>query len=107
MIATYLQRCPIETYYQGGKEHLGFDEYRLRDAKAIQKHWHLVFVTSSPLHLDCLPTSLKQSRLPIKTIGEACRQHIQALILYVSKQLEQGQEANDLFAKQQAFALAR
>jgi hypothetical protein len=44
MIATYLQRWPIETFYQDGKEHLGFDEYRMRDAKAIQKHWCLVFV---------------------------------------------------------------
>jgi len=109
-----LQRWPIETFYQDGKEHLGFDEYRMRDAKAIQKHWCLVFVAYSLLHLDCLPTSLKQSRLPIKTIGEACRQQaqalIEALILYASKQLEQGQKANDLFAylfaKQQACATA-
>ena len=114
MIATYLQRWPIETFYQDGKTHLGFDEYRMRDAKAIQKHWCLVFVAYSLLHLDCLPTSLKQSRLPIKTIGEACRQQaqslIEALILYASKQLEHGQKANDLFAylfaKQQASATA-
>ena len=86
----------------------------MRDAKAIQKHWCLVFVAYSLLHLDCLPTSLKQSRLPIKTIGEACRQQAQALmealILYAFKHLEQGQKANDLFAylfaKQQAFATA-
>ena len=86
----------------------------MRDAKTIQKHWGLVFVAYSLLHLDCLPTSLKQSRLPIKTIGEAGRQQaqllIEALILDASQQLEQGQKANDLFsflfAKQQAFALA-
>ena len=114
IIATYLQRWPIETFYQDGKEHLGFDEYRMRNAKAIQKHWCLVFVAYSLLHLDCLPTSLRQSRLPIKTIGEACRQQaqalIEALILYASKQLEQGQKADELFAflfaKQQAFASA-
>lgn len=113
IIATYLQRWPIETFYQDGKEHLGFDEYRMRDAKAIQKHWCLVFVAYSFLHLDCLPASLRQSRLPIKTIGEACRQQaqslIEALILFASRQLEQGQKANDifasLFAKQQAFAM--
>jgi SRSO17 transposase len=114
MIATYLQRWPIETFYQDGKEHLGFDEYRMRDAKAIQKHWCLVFVAYSLLHLDCLPTSLKQSRVPIKTIGEACRQQtqslIQTLILYTAQQLAQGQPANDLFAslfaKQQVLAIA-
>ena len=114
MISTYLQRWPIETFYQDGKEHLGFDEYRMRHAKAIQKHWCLVFVAYSLLHLDCLPASLKQSRLPIKSIGEACRQQaqslIETLILYASRQLEQGRSASDLFgylfAKQQAFALA-
>lgn len=114
IIATYLQRWPIETFYQDGKEHLGFDEYRMRDAKAIQKHWCLVFVAYSLLHLDCLPTSLRKSRFPIKTIGEACRQQtqalIEALILFASQQLEHGQKANDifahLFAKQQAFAMA-
>jgi hypothetical protein len=59
-----------------------------------------------------LPASLRQSRLPIKTIGQACRQQAQALmemlILYSSKQLEQGHKAEELFAflfaKQQTFA---
>ena len=114
IIAIYLQRWPIETFYQWRQGAMGFDEYRMRDAKAIQKHWCLVFVAYSLLHLDCLPTSLRQSRLPIKTIGEACRQQaqslIEALILYASKQLEHGQKANDLFAylfaKQQALATA-
>jgi hypothetical protein len=114
IISTYLQRWPIETFYQDGKEHLGFDEYRMRNAKAIQKHWCLVFVAYSFLHLDCLPASLKQSRLPIKTIGEACRQQaqslIEALILYAARQLQHGQQASalfaHLFAKQQTFGYA-
>jgi hypothetical protein len=84
----------------------------MRHAKAIQKHWCRVFVAYSLLHLDCLPASLRQSRLPIKTIGQACRQQaqmlIEMLILYASSQLEQGQKADDLFAllfaKQQTLA---
>jgi len=112
IIATYLQRWPIETFYQDGKEHLGLDEYRMRDAEAIQKHWCLVFVAYSLLHLDCLPPSLKQGRLPIKTIGEACRQQaqalIEALILHTHARLQLGQKAQDifaqLFAKQQVLA---
>ena len=111
IITTYLQRWPIETFYQDGKEHLGLDEYRMRDAAAIQKHWCLVFVAYSLLHLDCLPPSLNQSRLPIKTIGEACRQQaqalIEALILQTHERLQQGQNASDifahLFAKQQVI----
>lgn len=113
IIATYLQRWPIETFYQDGKTHLGLDKYRMRDAAAIQKHWCLVFVAYSFLHLDCLPPSLQKSRLPIKTIGAACRQQaqalIEALILYAVQQLQHGQRAQDvfahLFAKQQIIAV--
>jgi SRSO17 transposase len=110
IIAVYLQRWPIETFYQDGKQHLGLDDYGMRSAEAIRKHWCLVFVAYSLLHLDCLPPSLKPGRLPIKTIGEACRQQaqalIEALILRTLDQLQQGQPVTDifahLFAKQQA-----
>jgi SRSO17 transposase len=112
IITLYLQRWPIETFYQDGKMHLGLDEYRMRHAEAIGKHWCLVFVAYSLLHLDCLPSSLMQGSLPIKTIGEACRQQaqalMQALILYVHERLQLGQRVEDLFAslfaKQQTAA---
>lgn len=114
IIATYLLRWPIETFYQDGKEHLGLDEYLMRNAKAIGKHWCLVFVAYSLLHLDCLPSSLTEGSLPLKTIGEACRQQaqalIQALILQAHEKLQQGMEAEDvfahLFAKQRVVAMA-
>jgi SRSO17 transposase len=102
IIATYLLRWPIETFYQDGKEHLGLDEYLMRNAEAFGKHWCLVFVAYSLLHLDCLPPSLAQGSAPTKTIGEACRQQAQALIqqliLFVHEQLQQGQKADDVFA---------
>lgn len=107
IIATYLLRWPIETFYQDGKTHLGLNEYRMRSAEAIGKHWCLVFVAYSFLHLDCLP-SPKKARLPVKTIGQACRQQAQALIeaviVYAHAQLQQGQPIRQvfdrLFAKQ-------
>ncbi len=80
IIALYLQRWPIETFYQDGKTHLGLNEYRMRNAEAIGKHWCLVFVAYSLLHLDCLPPSPTKSSSPLKTIGEACRQQAQALM---------------------------
>src|SRR6266850_3742551 len=114
IIALYLQRWPIETFYQDGKTHLGLDEYRMRNAEAIEKHWCLVFVAYSLLHLDCLPSSPTKGSLPVKTIGEACRQQaqalMQALILYAHKCLELGQRAEDLFTSlfaKQSMVLAR
>src|SRR5467141_3435230 len=114
IITLYLQRWPIETFYQDSKGHLGLDTYRMRSAEAIGKHWCLVFVAYSFLHLDCLPSSLTKGSLPIKTIGEACRQQAQALmqglILYAHKCLELGQRAEDLFTllfAKQSMVLAR
>ena len=114
IITLYLQRWPIETFYQDGKGHLGLDEYRMRNAEAIQKHWCLVFVAYSFLHLDCLPSSPTKGSLPAKTIGEACRQQAQALIegliLYAHKCLELGQRAEELFTSlfaKQSMGLAR
>ena len=102
ILPLYLQRWPIETFYQDGKTSLGLDEYRMRSAEAIGKHWCLVFVAYALLHLDCLPPSLTKGSLPVKTIGEACRQQaqalIQALILYAHEQLQLGQRAENLFA---------
>ena len=113
IIAAYLGRWPIETFYQDGKGCLGLDEYRMRNAEAIQKHWCLVFVAYSFLHLDCLPPSPTKDNLPTKTIGEACRQQaqalIQALMLHVHDELQQGQPAADVFAglfAKQGVALA-
>mgnify|MGYP003969356209 FL=1 len=112
IITIYLQRWPIETFYQDGKGHLGLDEYRMRNAEAFGKHWCLVFVAYSFLHLDCLPPSPTKVSSPIKTIGEACRQQAQALIenliLYAHDRLQQGQSSQNvfayLFAKQQLVA---
>jgi hypothetical protein len=102
ILTLYLQRWPIETFYQDGKTHLGLDEYRMSSAEAIKKHWCLVFVAYSFLHLDCLPPLPMKGSLPIKTIGEACRQQaqalLQALMLYAHECLQLGQRMEDIFA---------
>jgi SRSO17 transposase len=105
ILQTYLQRWPIETFYQDSKGHLGLDEYRMRTAAAIKKHWCLVFVAYSFLHLQCLAASPRKGRAfthPLKTIGEACRQQGQALIekliVYAHELLQQGQSATEVFA---------
>jgi hypothetical protein len=117
IIAAYLGRWPhpvgTRTFYQDGKGCLGLDEYRMGNAEAIQKHWCLVFVAYSFLHLDCLPPSPTKGNLPTKTIREACRQQaqalIQALMLHVHDQLQQGLPATDVFVRlfaKQGVALA-
>jgi len=102
IMALSLQRWPIDTLSQDGTTPLGLDEYRMRNAQAIGKHWCLVFVAYALLPLDCLPPSLPKGSFPHQTIGEACRQQaqalIQALILYAHERLQLGQRAEDIFA---------
>ena len=106
IIQTYLQRWPIETFYQDSQGPLGLDEYRMRTAEAFQKHWGLVFVAYSFLHLDCLPASPMKSRSlthPIHTIGQVCRRQgqllIQKLILLAHELLLNGVAAKEVFAQ--------
>ena len=103
IIATYLLRWPVETFYQDGKSYLGLNEYRMRNAEAIKKHWCLVFVAYSFAHVACLLPPLTQGSLPVKTIGEVCRQQaqalIEALILYAHARLQRGQPISEVFAR--------
>ena len=105
ILEMYVKRWPIETFYQDSKGHLGLDEYRMRTAEAIKKHWCLVLVAYSFLHLQCLSASRRKRRSlahPIRTIGEACRQQGQALIeqliVYAHDLLQAGHPASTVFA---------
>jgi len=113
IIATYLLRWPIETFYQDAKQQLGLNDYRMRTAKAIEKHWCLVFVAYSFLHLDCLPSSPKKARFPVKTIGQVIRQQsqqvIEALILHAHDLLTQDFDCRhvfDLLFSKQAYTMS-
>ena len=109
IIALYLQRWPTETFYQDSKGQLGFNAYRMRSAEAIGKHWCLVFVAYSLLHLTCLPTVPDRTKSLIQTIGDACRQQgrawLQKLLVFVHEQLSHGTTADHVFA--QVFAKQR
>ena len=104
IIETYLLRWPIETFYQDAKQLLGLNQYRMRKANAIQKHWCLVFVAYSFLHLECLPVSLRHKvHKPIKTIGQIVRQQtrqiIESLLLHTHELLDQDIDVSLVFAQ--------
>jgi hypothetical protein len=109
IIGLYLHRWPTETFYQDSKGHLGLNGYRMRSIEAIGKHWCLVFVAYSLLHLTCLPAGPDRTQGLMQTIGDACRQQgralLQRLLLFVHDQLSHGatvvQVFTQVFAKQQ------
>jgi hypothetical protein len=85
----------------------------MRSAEAIGKHWCLVFVAYSRLHLTCLPAGPDRTQGLIQTIGDACRQQgravLQSLLVFVHDQLSYGasiaQVFDQLFAKQRGDVL--
>jgi hypothetical protein len=114
IISLSMHRWPTETFYQDSKGRLGFNEYRRRSTEAIGKHWCLVFVASSLLHLTCLPPVPDRTKSLIQSIGDACRQQGRALLLqllvFVHDQLSHGATVDhvltQLFAKQRGMVPA-
>src|SRR5215475_7517225 len=114
IIGLYLPRWPTETFDQDSKGQLGFNEYRMRSTEAIGKHWCLVFVAYSLLHLTCLPARPERTGSLIQTLGDACRHQgralLQQLLLFVHDQLSRGATIDHvfglLFAKQRAMVPA-
>jgi DDE superfamily endonuclease len=102
IISLYSQRWPTEPFDQDGKGHLGFNDYRMRSAEAIGKHWCLVFVAYSLLHLMCLPAVPDRTKALIQTIGDACRQQgralLQQLLVFVHERLSSGATVDHVFA---------
>jgi len=94
IITSYLERWPIETFYRDSKQYLGFGDYQMRKMIAIQKHWYLVFLSYSLLHLDILNSSLKKDENRFKTIGEVCRHQSQALVkslvIWIHRKISKG-----------------
>ena len=106
IIGLSLQRWPTETFYQDSKGPLGFNAYRMRSTEAIGKHWCLVFVAYSLLHLTCLPAGSGRTQGLIHTIGDACREQaralLQKLLVFVHDQWSKGVTVDHVFA--QVFA---
>ena len=91
----------IETFYQDGKTHLGLNEYRMRNAEAIGKHWCLVFVAYSLLHLDCLPVTDKKQLAPQNhrgSVSPASAGTRAGIDPVCHERLQLGQRAEDIFA---------
>jgi hypothetical protein len=98
-----------ETFYQDSQGQLVFNKYSLRRTEAIGKHWCVVFVAYSLLHLTCLPTVPDRTKGLLQTLGDACRQQgralLQKLLVYVHDQLSLGNLVAHVFA--QLFAKQR
>ena len=55
LLSSWSFRDKIDKFYERGKDDLGFDQYQVRDEKAISRHWYMVFLMDSFLifHRQC------------------------------------------------------
>jgi hypothetical protein len=109
IIRRSLQRWPTETFEQDSQGHRGCNEYRMRSAEAMGKHWCLVCVAYSLWPLTCLPAGPDRTRGLLQTMGDACRQQgrawLQKPVVFVHERLSHGVTIDQLFG--QLFAKQR
>jgi hypothetical protein len=97
------QRWPTATCYQDCKGQVGVSESRRRSPEALGRHWGLVFVAHSLLHLTCLPPVPDRTKGLIHTMGDACRHQGRALLqqlpVVVPDQWSHGAPPDDVLAR--------
>lgn len=83
LLETYLLRDRVEKFYQTVKEHLGADEYQVRKANGIKRHWLLVYLAFSMIQFYYYTGGISYwtNKIP-KTFGEALRV-FQLVLLYL------------------------
>lgn len=71
VIDRYGLRWGIDKFYRDAKDNLAFDQYQVRNIKAIKRHWYLVFLAYTFLIFSKLKGSFsKLFETKAKTIGE-------------------------------------
>lgn len=73
LIKSLLQRWKIETWHRDAKQHLGLEDYQVRNFSAMQKVACAVFVAYTQIILMKDDAILKPLKRLIQTIGEGCR----------------------------------
>ena len=85
IVEYYRQRWQIETAFRDVKQHFGFDAYRLKSRKSINRFVQLSFVAASLTKLIFMPSPAGQKRISVQ---EVC-QHL-GIHWYRPEKLTQG-----------------
>lgn len=93
ILTTYLDRWPTETFNEDGKGHLGFEDYQLRQLRAIKRHWYLSFVAYSLLGDQGPPGRSRWAvRGRFQSTGQRCQAVVDELlgdlVQWIARQLE-------------------
>jgi hypothetical protein len=95
ILTTYLDRWPTETFNEDAKGNLGFEDYQLRQMRAIKRHWYLSFVAYSLLGDQGPPGRSRWAvRGQFQSTGQRCQAVVDELladlVLWIARQIEAG-----------------
>jgi len=95
ILTTYLDRWPTETFNEDSKGNLGFEDYQLRQVRAIKRHWYLSFVAYSLLGDQGPPGHSRWAvRGRFQSTGQRCQAVVDELlgdlVHWIARQIEAG-----------------
>lgn len=95
ILTTYLDRWPTETFNEDAKGNLGFEDYQLRQMRAIKRHWYLSFVAYSLLGDQGPPGHSRWAvRGRFQSTGQRCQAVVDELlgdlVHWIARQIEAG-----------------
>jgi hypothetical protein len=95
ILTTYLDRWPTETFNEDAKGNLGFEDYQLRQVRAIKRHWYLSFVAYSLLGDQGPPGHSRWAvRGQFQSTGQRCQAVVDELLAdlvqWIAHQIEAG-----------------
>jgi hypothetical protein len=95
ILTTYLDRWPTETFNEDAKGNLGFEDYQLRQVRAIKRHWYLSFVAYSLLGDQGPPGHSRWAvRGQFQSTGQRCQAVVDELlgdlVQWIVRQIEAG-----------------
>ncbi|HXV96938.1 MAG TPA: transposase [Anaerolineae bacterium] len=95
ILTTYLDRWPTETFNEDAKGNLGFEDYQLRQLRAIKRHWYLSFVAYSLLGDQGPPGRSRWAvRGRFQSTGQRCQavvdELLEDLVHWIARQIEAG-----------------
>lgn len=94
ILTTYLDRWPTETFNEDAKGHLGFEDYQLRQLRAIKRHWYLSFVAYSLLGDQGPPGRSRWAvRGQFHSTGQRCQAVVDELLGYLVHWIVQKSQA--------------
>ena len=94
ILTTYLDRWPTETFNEDAKGNLGFEDYQLRQLRAIKRHWYLSFVAYSLLGDQGPPGRSRWAvRGQFQSTGQRCQAVVDELLGYLVHWIVQQSQA--------------